>query len=126
MEALKHEKSTLKRISDLFEMKNQENSKIAPDRPKPQRELPIPIMGLMNNSDQGFAKTVERTNFNFEPENSKNRVQLRSYGGTGLSLLEEALGVKEQAQWQAFHFEGKFILSRKGRHYMTKMPNKMK
>ena len=41
-----------------------------------------------------------------------------------LTQTEVLMGVKEKVHWQAFFYDGKFILTQKGKHYKAKMPNK--
>ena len=33
------------------------------------------------------------------------------------------MGVRERMSWQVFFFNGKFILTQKGKHYKAKLPN---
>jgi hypothetical protein len=41
-----------------------------------------------------------------------------------LSEGEVLLGVKEVVSWQCFFFNGKVVLTRKGKRYKNKVPNK--
>jgi hypothetical protein len=41
-----------------------------------------------------------------------------------LSESEIAMGVSKEVAWQAFFFDGKFVLQQKGKHFKVKVPNK--
>ena len=34
------------------------------------------------------------------------------------------MGVREVVNWQCFFFDGKVVLTKKGKHYKVKVPNK--